>query len=312
MTRIAVIDCGTNTFNLLIIELISGRNYTKIFQTRLPVKLGEHSINKGFISDAAFQRGTEAIGIYNEYCLQYQVTKILAFATSAVRDASNGAEFVEEVKIRFNISIQVIDGNREAELIYFGNKEAVSLTDEPSLIMDIGGGSNEFIIANKNGIFWKGSFNIGAARILEKFKFSDPITTNEVKDLTYYLTDQLKSLSDAVSQFKPIELIGSSGAFDTFIEMIHCELKGEPLLSDKTEYLVSINDFKTISDLLKHSTLAERKLMNGLAPMRIDMIVISCIMIDMVMNSYDLKKLRVSLYSLKEGALMDYLINFKN
>lgn len=154
MNRIAVIDCGTNTFNLLIVERLRGNAYTKLFQTRLAVKLGEISINKGYIEDAALKRGVEAIGVYKEYCRQYEVSHILAFATSAIRDAKNGNDFVAEVLDRFAITIQVIEGDREAELIYFGNKEAVALTNEPSLIMDIGGGSNEFIIANKEQVFW--------------------------------------------------------------------------------------------------------------------------------------------------------------
>jgi exopolyphosphatase/guanosine-5'-triphosphate,3'-diphosphate pyrophosphatase len=278
----------------------------------LAVKLGEHSINKGFISEPAFERGIEALGVYKNYCEQYQVDHILAFATSALRDAGNGQLFVKEIATRFSISIQVIDGNREAELIYYGNKEAVVLTEEPSLIMDIGGGSNEFIIANKNGILWKGSFNIGAARILEKFKFSDPASSLEIQGLMNYLTEELHSLTKAVNEFKPIELIGSSGAFDTFIDMIHAQLNGEPLLSDKTEYRLKLSDYTKIASQIKQSTLAERKEMNGLVPMRVDMIVISCVMIDMILQTYQLKNLRVSTYSLKEGALMEYLSNFKN
>jgi len=312
MTRLAVIDCGTNTFNLLIIEFRKGLPYTKLFQTRLAVKLGEHSINNGFISEPAFERGIEALGVYKEYCKHYQADHILAFATSAIRDAGNGRLFVEEIATRFAISIQVIDGNREAELIYFGNREAVALKEEPSLIMDIGGGSNEYIIANKHEILWKGSFNIGAARILEKFKFSDPASSQEILALTHYLSEELQTLSSAVNEFKPFELIGSSGAFDTFIDMIHAQLNGEPLLSDKTEYTLKLSDYTTIASQIKQSTLAERKKMKGLVPMRIDMIVISCVMIDMILNTYQLKNLRVSTYSLKEGALMEYLSNFKN
>lgn len=311
MNRIAVIDCGTNTFNLLIVERLKGNRYSKLFQTRLAVKLGELSINKGFIEESALKRGIEAIGVYKEYCRQYEVNHILAFATSAIRDAKNGSDFVKEVLDRFAITVQVIDGNREAELIYFGNKEAVALTHQPSLIMDIGGGSNEFIIANKEQIFWKGSFNIGAARILEKFKFSDPALESEIDTLTHYLRDQLQSLTQAVKVHQPFELIGSSGAFDTFIEMIHSELNGEPLISEQTEYAIDLANFQIISRKLKGSTLSERKTMKGLVPMRVDMIVISCIMIDMILNTYQLNKIRVSTYSLKEGALLEYLSNFK-
>ena len=88
MTRLAVIDCGTNTFNLLIIETEEGKQYTKLFQTRLAVKLGEHSINKGYISEAAFQRGLDALAVYKSYCDQYKVERILAFASAGASGAT--------------------------------------------------------------------------------------------------------------------------------------------------------------------------------------------------------------------------------
>lgn len=307
--RLAVIDCGTNTFNLLIIEQEDAVKYTKLYQTRLSVKLGEHSINKGFIGELPFQRGIEAIGIYKTQCNEFEVDTILAFATSAIRDASNGKEFVKEIAKRFKISIQIIDGKREAGLIYRGVKEAVKLHEDPSLIMDIGGGSNEFIIANKHEIFWKGSFNIGAARILEKFRFSDPATEQEIEKVKSYLLLELNTLLCAVEEYKPIELIGSSGAYESFIEMIHGELHGEPLVTSKTEYLIDLKKYSEISEKVKRSSLNERKRMKGLVPMRIDMIVISCIMTDVILKNCKLNRLRVSTYSLKEGALAEYLNN---
>src|ERR1700741_3642240 len=156
--RLAVIDCGTNTFNLLIVEFDNQKKYSKIFNTRIAVKLGQGSINKGFIGEEPFKRGIEAIVTLNNEITKYKVSKILAFATSAIRDASNGKEFVDEIKRQTQIDVEIIDGDREAELIYLGKKEAATLSDSVSLIMDIGGGSNEFILANNKGMLWKQSF----------------------------------------------------------------------------------------------------------------------------------------------------------
>lgn len=305
--RLAVIDCGTNTFNLVIIELSGRTGYKRVFSTRIPVKLGENAINEGFIADVPFNRGIQAIASFKRNCNDYGVTEILAFATSAIRDAANGEQFVQEVKRQSDVTISVIDGNREAELIYFGVKEAVKLGKETSLIMDIGGGSNEFILANKEQLLWKQSFNIGAARLLEKFKQSDPITQTEIQRITDYLSEQLLPLTEAVNLYKPVELIGSSGAFESFIEMIHGELGGEALSADKTEYNLNMQAQSKISHLIKTSTLEERKKIKGLLPMRFDMIVISCIMVDFILDTYRLEKTRVSTYSLKEGAIIDYI-----
>ncbi|WP_317897829.1 Ppx/GppA phosphatase family protein [Aurantibacillus circumpalustris] len=305
--RIAIIDCGTNTFNLLIVELLDRKRYNKIYSTRVAVKLGEDAINKGYIAPEPFDRGVEAIRIFTEKFIEYSVDKTLAFATSAIRDASNGLAFVEAIFKEFNIEISIIDGNREAELIYFGIREAIELNDQISLIMDIGGGSNEFIIANNKEIFWKQSFNIGAARILEKFKHSNPITEFEKKEIQNYLTKELAPLKIAAKKFTPKELLGSSGAFDSLVDMIHGELAGEPLTDSKTEYTLNIEQYHAISDLVKGSTLEKRKKIKGLLAIRFDMIVISCIMIDHILNLLNIKKIRVSTYSLKEGALAEFI-----
>lgn len=309
--RIAVIDCGTNTFNLIVIELQANNTYQKLYHTRMPVKLSEEAINKGFIAPAPYTRGIKAMGMFHDHMKELRTDQVLAFATSAIRDASNGKDFVNEVRERYKIDITVIDGNREAELIYFGIRGAVQLGSDTSLIMDIGGGSNEFILANAQQIFWKQSFRIGAARLLEMFRHSDPITSDEKKSITSYLDKELEPLHAAVEQFKPLELVGSSGAFESIVEMIHGELNGEPFTGEKTEYSVDLDQHFKISERVMACTLEERKKIKGLTPMRFDMIVISCLMVDFVLNKYKLNKMRVSTYSLKEGALLDHIEKLK-
>jgi len=306
--RLAVIDCGTNTFNLLIVEFDNQKKYSKIFNTRIPVKLGQGSINEGFIGDEPFKRGVDAMKTFNEEIAKYNVLKVLAFATSAIRDAVNGKDFVAEVKKQTQIEVVIIDGNREAELIYLGNKEAVTLSNSISLIMDIGGGSNEFILANTSGVLWKHSFPIGAARMLEKFTPSDPITENEIKDINDYMQAQLQPIFEATKHFPPIELIGSSGAFDSIVDMVSGEYDGEGISETKTCYTIDMNNYFQISKRVKNSTLEERKKIKGLVSMRLDMIVISCLMVDFILNSFQIQKMRVSSYSLKEGALIDFII----
>lgn len=309
--KVAVIDCGTNTFNLVIAEVFDKVRYNKLYNTRIPVKLGEAAINSGYIAEAPFERGIEALRLFGDRIRKLGVEKVLAFATSAIRDASNGTLFVKRVKEELNIDIMVIDGNREAELIYYGIRGAVALRPGLSLIMDIGGGSNEFILANKDGLYWKQSFKIGAARILDKFPHSNPITNDEIKAINLYLQDELEPLIEIVKENKPLELIGSSGAFDSIIEMIHGEYGGEPLRAEKTEYDVDADLYRRIVDRIMSSTLEERKKIKGLVPMRFDMIVVSCIMIDLVLKIINTNKMRVSTYSLKEGALMELMQQMK-
>jgi exopolyphosphatase/guanosine-5'-triphosphate,3'-diphosphate pyrophosphatase len=309
--RLAVIDCGTNTFNLIVIQLLENKQYTKLFNTRIAVKLGESAINKDFIADVPYKRGIDAISSFRDEIKKFGEVTVIAFATSAIRDATNGEKFVKEINELLNIKVHVIDGDREAELIYLGIKEAVKLNDNISLIMDIGGGSTEFILANNEQIFWKQSFKIGAARLLERFKHSDPIKENEVREVNDYLSEQLKPLFEAAKKFVPLEMVGSSGAFESFIEMVNGELNGEPFTAAKTEYKLDKDDYTKISQLVKSRTLEERKKIKGLVPMRFDMIVICCLMVDLVLDSLKLNKIRVSTYSLKEGAIADYINTLK-
>ena len=249
---LAVIDCGTNTFNLLIVE-VKNAAYTKVFNTRMPVKLGEGTINKGYIDTVPFNRGINALTEFKKHLVKFKVTKTLAFATSAIRDAKNGLDFVYKTKLDLDIDINVIDGNREAELIYLGNKLAADIDQKLVLIMDIGGGSTEFILANREQIFWKQSFLLGAARLLERFSISNPITETEIKIIYDYLFNELQPLFEAIKLFPTGELIGSSGAFDSIIEMIHGELNGEELTKEKICYDVDINNYNEEIETLSFS-----------------------------------------------------------
>lgn len=301
--RFAVIDLGTNTFNLLIAESNIDNSFVKIFNTKVAVKLGEGAINAGYIADVPFQRGINALKQFQQYLLDYDVEQTYAFATSAIRSASNGVEFATQAKKIAGMTISIIDGNEEADLIYYGTKMAVALSEKTSLIMDIGGGSNEFILANHNTLFWKQSYLLGAARLLDKFKPSNPITENEIAYFNSYVKKELASLYDAVKQFPPVELIGSSGAFDSVIDLIAEEFGTIPTNDAVTEYSIDIERYKIISKKIIASTIQERQKTKGLIEMRVDMIVISFLLIDFMINEFNIDTIRVSSFSLKEGVI---------
>ena len=167
---------GTNTFNLLIAELDNKGGYKPVYRSKVGVKLGEGSFEKKYITEAAMKRSFLALeaqisAIKTQYC-----DRLLAFATSAVRGASNAADYVQKVKDLYGINIHVIDGDREASMIYNGVQLSGALIKDNVLIMDIGGGSTEFIVANDEEILWKKSYELGVSRLLEKFKPENPIT----------------------------------------------------------------------------------------------------------------------------------------
>lgn len=301
--RFAIIDLGTNTFNLLIGEMLADNTFKKLFNTKIAVKLGEGTINSGYIADVPFQRGINALKQYQQYILDYNVEKEFAFATSAIRSASNGMEFVEQAKKIAKICVTVIDGDEEADLVYHGNRMAVKMTDDISLIMDIGGGSTEFILANSTTVFWKQSFLLGAARLLDKFKPSDPLTEEERTVFNAYLSAELQPLKEAVKKYTPVELIGSSGAFDSVVDLIAGEFNGSIVNETQTEYHISLADYDIISRKIKASTLHERYQMPYLINMRADMMVISVLLIDYILKEIRLNVFKTSTFSLKEGVI---------
>lgn len=301
--RIAVIDLGTNTFNLLVVEKNGDFTYKKLQSARIPVKLGEGTINKGFISELPFNRGINALKEYRKIIDKNDVKKVLALATSAIRSASNGKDFVARAKEEAGIDIEVIDGLREAELIYFGNRAAVKLDNRNSLIMDIGGGSTEFIIGNKSHLIWKESFLLGAARLLEYIEPSDPITEAEIKSLYGHFDKSLGSLKQAIREHGVYELVGSSGAFDSIVEMMAGEYQTVSITEDKTEYLIDLDKYFPLSEKIIKMSYQERLKVKGLIEMRVDMITISCLFVNYIIQEFKLKQLRVSTYSLKEGVI---------
>ena len=161
----AIIDLGTNTFHLLIAEVRNGL-INEYFKLQIPVKLGKGGIGDNLITEDAFKRGLTALSEFRKYIDQFEIKEVHAFATSAVRSAKNGDEFIFKAKKYYQIEINAICGDDEAALIYEGVKHSFNLPEENILVMDIGGGSVEFIIGQKEDIFWKHSFNIGAARLV--------------------------------------------------------------------------------------------------------------------------------------------------
>jgi len=151
---IAIIDLGTNTFNLLIVEVSDDNSHKPLFKTKISVKLGEGGINRNFIAPKAFERGIKAMKKHAQSIKKFKASKIVAFATSAIRSASNGGLFIETTKKEVGIDIKILSGNQEAEYIYYGVCQALSLeVDNASLIMDIGEGAMNLSLPTSKVLF---------------------------------------------------------------------------------------------------------------------------------------------------------------
>jgi exopolyphosphatase / guanosine-5'-triphosphate,3'-diphosphate pyrophosphatase len=305
--RLALIDMGTNTFHLLIAAVAPGTLPHVLVRTRTAVKLGEGGISEGRIAEAAQERAFKALRAFREEIDLHNVSEhdIRAVATSAVRVAKNGPAFLAEVFSRTGIRVEVIPGGHEAELIWAGVREAVPLGDrEPSLLMDIGGGSIEFLIANQQQIFWSQSFEIGAQRLLDKFFWRDPITPAEIAAEKDFLADVLAPLSHAISEWQPKTLVGASGSFDTFCDLEAARLSQTRSMDNPPpETELPLSAFYHHFAQLITLNHAERLALPGMTPLRADMIVVAGVVIDWVIQNYGLTRIRVSAWALKEGLL---------
>ncbi len=299
--RIAVIDLGTNTFNLLIKETETGETF---YNDKIPVKLGEGGISNNQIAEAPFQRGIDALKAHAQTIKEVGADKVVAFATSAIRTADNGQAFVGEVKKQTNITVNVIDGDQEAYFIYVGVKQCLEMGNTTSLIMDIGGGSTEFIIYNKgNDVLWKRSYMLGVSRLRENFTPNDPIIESDIEKLNTHFEKELVDLAEAIKTHQPEVLIGSSGSFETLADMIQHRI-GKPVdIKSIKELDFDITEINKLHKVLLASTLVERLQMDGLIPMRADTIAISSLQIQYILNTFGIEKMKMSAYALKEGVI---------
>ncbi|GAB4279581.1 MAG: hypothetical protein Kow0068_03620 [Marinilabiliales bacterium] len=306
MERIAIIDVGTNTFNLLIAD-IYGKSYEIIHKSKLPVKLGQETIEDGLLHPNAINRGIKALKSHKKTIEKFKVNNVYAFATSAVRSAKNKNDFLTEVYKHTNINIEVISGDREAELIWHGAKNQC-LENEITLIMDIGGGSIEFIIGDRYTIKWKKSYQLGISRIIDKFKPSDPISKNEIQKIEDYFLKETGDLFEAINKYSAKILLGTSGSFETIAQLIKHNTKTFSYRINAKSYFLHQPDYLKLHRILLSSTLAERKNMKGMELMRAEMMTIASIIMNILIKNVKFDSFYQTKNALREGAL-EILIN---
>ncbi|GJM27879.1 MAG: hypothetical protein DHS20C17_05140 [Cyclobacteriaceae bacterium] len=302
MKRVAVIDLGTNTFHLLVVD-VDNKKLQILHKEKQSVKIGEGGISQGVIAPPAQKRALDTLHGFRQKISDMGVDQVFATATSAFRNAANGKELVLKIFEETGIEVRIIDGKTEAQYIFQGVRQALDIGTADSLILDIGGGSIEFIIANNSAIRWMESFEIGAQRLMDQFHHQDPISRFEIERLESYLDQRLGPLQKAMERFKPKTLIGSSGTFDT-LSQIYCLSNG---ISKPTspEQPLTPEGFKLIHNEIIHKNRSERLAIPGMIEMRADMIVVATSLIDYLLKRFQITQIRVSSYALKEGMLFE-------
>lgn len=308
--RVAVIDCGTNTFNLRVVDVGASSGWIPVFSLRIPVRLGKGGLAKGSILPDRMARGLDALASMRESLRNYHVEEVHVFATSAMRDAKNGGEFVAQTKALTDLDIQVISGVHEALLIQEGvTLNFPELPARRCLTMDIGGGSVEFIVWEGEEVLWAQSVDAGVARLQLLMNLPDPLGDDGVKRMQPFLNDVLAPVAAAMEALKPELLVGSSGSFDTVADLLG--VRTRVLLPDHAQTPqphpgvddLPLDAWRPLSHALLHGTLSERAAMPGMDPARVDLMPYSAALIDWVLAQGTVTSMCRAPYALREGVL---------
>jgi len=296
----AVIDLGTNTFHLLVARSGEDGTWETLFRERIYVKLAEDGIHH--IGEAAFQRGLAAVKKFRSKLDEMGIpaSDARAFGTAALRTADNAGDFFKALYEQTGIRGEAIDGHREALLIYKGVKQAVPFPENGKvLIMDIGGGSVEFIIADRDGLYWRHSFPVGVAILFQHFHKHDPISKKEIYDEQFFLEGALSELWTALEKFPCESLVGASGTFDV-IDMLLMDPETKPLLYGH----VQVEAFEPLYKRIVATTKEERRAMTEIPEERVEMVVVAMVLIRYVLERTGFKDIYTSVYAMKEGMLV--------
>ncbi len=306
--RVAAIDLGTNSFHMIIVEESQGKGIVEIDRVKDMICIGRGSISTKMLDEDAMQSGIVALKNFLVLAAQHGVASenVLAFATSAIREAKNQGDFLRRVKDETGLKVKVISGKEEAEFIYYGVRSAVKIGNSSDLLFDIGGGSVEFVLVNHKGIQLLESRKIGVARMCERFVASEPIGNHDIKMLEQFFSAEMVSAVEKASELKVTRAIASSGTAQNIARMI--------FLMNGRESTLSLNNSsftrKEFQDLYKAVLplgAAERKKLTGLDEKRVDLIVPGLILIDMIFKLFNLKEIVISDSALREGMVLHYL-----
>lgn len=307
----AAIDIGTNSIHLIVVKVLEHGNFEIIDREKEVIRLGE-----GFSGDIkkitgdAMNRAVAALKRFKEIADSHQaVTR--AVATSAVRESANKSEFIERVNNETGINIEVISGQEEARLIYLGVLRAVPIFNERTLVLDIGGGSTEFILGVKGRIEFSRSLKLGAVRLTHKFFPKYKISKSAVKACKEWVEGEIYHITNYVEKYGFNVCVGSSGTIQAAGSLIAANLRSDKVPGNiLNNFDFTFEELTKIKDeVLSKKTESDRKKIKGMDSKRADIFPAGIIILHTVCKQLNVKQLTISEYALREGIVIDTLQN---
>jgi exopolyphosphatase/guanosine-5'-triphosphate,3'-diphosphate pyrophosphatase len=303
--RIAAIDLGTNSFHALIVEIFSDGSFYTVDKLKEMVLLAEKGLGDK-LSDQAMDRGIEALKKIKLLADNQQAETILAYATSAIREAENGGDFIQRAIDEVGVKINAIPGRIEAELIGLAVQHGIRMPKNPAVIMDIGGGSVEFILADQEKFHHLSSKKLGVARMTAQFIDHDPITQKEIDSLKNYFDNQLADVAEAFAMHRSSMLVGSSGTMENIGLMIaHRNNKTPNLTVNELEF--TAKEFFEFYDEVIGLDEKKRAKLKGLDEKRIKLLPAGLVLVYYILEKFGIKRVKISSQALREGIVLRYI-----
>ncbi|MFO1464615.1 MAG: Ppx/GppA phosphatase family protein [bacterium] len=302
--RIAVIDIGTNSVHMLMAEIHPNFTFEVIGREKEMTRLGDGTMAKRYLSKAVMERGLATIRKFYFLAQSKGIQKIVAVATSAVREAQNGGDFIRKILKETKIRVRVITGEEEGRLIYLGVKHSLELPEGNTVIIDIGGGSVELLVVNPQRILFLKSLKLGAARLKQLFLRKG--TEKEIRRLDKHISGLLKSIAPQVKELGFQHAIGTSGTLNSLAAMAWYA-QGKAGDYSPRDGLLHYGELKELYQRLAHSSPEERAGMKGLDPLRNDLIVSGAAVAAGFMKALGISRLKLCDKAIREGMVYDYI-----
>ncbi len=306
MTKLAVLDIGTNSIHLVLAEVEPDSSYKILDRFKDMTRLGDGAFKNRRLSNAAMARGLEVIRTLATLASNKGYERIEAVATSAVREARNGGEFLEEVARRTGLTARVVTGQEEARLIYLGVRHSMDLSDRPALVVDVGGGSVELIAGNRDTMVQGQSLKLGAIRLKDLYLEQDPPTKPMLRDMGKAIDAQLQS---ALKHFKTKQfdrLVGTSGMIGNLAEIIYLRRTGQPI-PQLNLATVTLKEVAAVERLLIDARPKARLAIPGLDPKRVDTLLPATTVVRSLMEHLDQDQMTISDKAIRDGLIYDFI-----
>ncbi|HUN82322.1 MAG TPA: Ppx/GppA phosphatase family protein, partial [Phycisphaerae bacterium] len=271
-TKFGAIDIGTNTVHLVMVEISSEGDFRILGRDKEMVQLGKGGFVRHLLTPQAIEAGVAALTRFSKMARLKGVNRVRAVATSAVREAKNGGDFVARARRELGIPIHVLSTDEEARLIYLAVRHAVNLGDRDNLIVDIGGGSVEIIVGSALRAETLFSAKLGALRLAELFIHSDPPTADEIKSLRKHILRFIEPLAARLGKRNFARCICTSGTFQN-IATICAYRRGVTDVSGSAQLIVEEEELKDLGALMSRMTREQRLKVPGVEAKRVDNII---------------------------------------